>query len=122
MTTLTQITSNQAGKEITSNENFAATSPSGLFARRVPGTTGLTWAYYGGAFKTSGGTLTMLANGSLSLTASRTIYIEANPTDGTVAAVPTTFTSGRIPLYKVITGTATVTSYEDWRMFTMVTA
>lgn len=121
MTTLTQLTSNQAGKEITANENFTATSPAALFGRRVPGTTGLIWAYYGGAFKTSGGTLTMLSNATLSLAASSTLYIEANPADGTVAAVATAFTTGNIPLYKVITGASTITSYEDWRVFGLLT-
>lgn len=117
MTSLTQITSEQAGKEVTANENLAAVSPAALFSKRVPGTTGLTWAYYGGTFTKADGTRVQIANGTITLTASSTLYIQANQADGVVSAVTGAFTAGYLPLYKVVTGKASVTSIEDWREF-----
>lgn len=117
MASLTQITSAQAGKEITANENLAAVSPAALFSKRVPGTTGLTWSYYGGTFTKADGTRVQIANGTLTLTASSTLYLQANPADGVVSAVTGAFTAGYLPLYKVVTGTSSVTSIEDWREF-----
>jgi len=115
-TLLDLLSADQAQKEVTANAALDAASPAMLFGRRASTATALTWGYYGGAFKASGGTLSLLANGTVSLPASSTRYIEADPADGTVAAVATAFTTGKIPLYKVVTGSATVTSYEDWRL------
>lgn len=113
-TNLDTISASQSGKEVTANAVFDAASPATLFGRRASTTTALTWGYYGGYVMVDGA-LTSISNGTVSLTASTTNYIEANR-GGTVSVNATGFTAGRTPLYSVVTGTATVTSYTDYRL------
>jgi hypothetical protein len=82
-----------------------------LWARHASACTGLTWGYYGGWYNGQ------IANGTLSLTASSSNYLMADPTTGAVTANTTGFTAGKIPLYLVVTGTTTVTSYTDERSY-----
>jgi hypothetical protein len=112
-TTLDLLTVGQAGKETTANELFDAASPATLFGRRATTTTGLTWGFYGGDLEVDGA-LTAIANGTLTLAASATNYVEATRA-GVVSSNTTGFTAGRIPLYEVVTGASTVTSYTDRR-------
>lgn len=118
-TNLDLIASSQAGKEITANALFDAGSPTTLFGRRAAGCVALTWAWYGGVMMVSGAP-TRISNGSISLTASATLYLEAT-TAGVVSINTAGWTSGRIPLYKIVTGPASVTSYEDWRCLAFAT-
>ena len=111
-TNITSISSSQADKEGTANENFNAASPSMLYGRMAT-STALTWAYYGGKILVDG-VITSIANGTVSLTGSTTNYVEATRF-GVVSANTTGFTAGRIPLYQIVTGSATVTSYTDKR-------
>ena len=112
-TNLILITTSQASKEVTANAMFDAASPAMLFGRIASETTALTWGYYGGAILV-GNTPTQIANGTLSLTASTTCYVQATLT-GVVSFNTTGFTLGQIPLYTITTGTATVTAYTDQR-------
>ncbi len=114
-TNLDTIVSSQAAKEAAANAVFDAASPATLYGRRASTCTGLTWGYYGGNVLVNG-VLTQIANGTLALTASTTNYIEANPTTGAVSSNTTGFTAGRVPLYSVVTGASTVTSYTDQRL------
>jgi hypothetical protein len=114
MTALTQISSSQSQKEVTANENFAAVAPSGLFARKYSATTGLTWAYYGGIIQVDG-VLTSISDGTLSLSASNTNYIETTRA-GSVSSNTAGFTAGRIPLYTAVADGTGVTSYADYRL------
>mgnify|MGYP005614159317 FL=1 len=109
----------QQGKEVTANALFDAASPGMLFGRRAAGCIALTWAYYGGPMIITG-TPTRISNGSLSLAASSVIYVEAT-TAGVVSTNTTGWTAGRSPLYKITTGAASVTSYEDWRCMALAT-
>ena len=111
---ITQITSAQSGKEITANALFDAYSPASLFGRNALTAIGLTWGYFGGKILLDG-VLTTIANGTLALTASLTNYVEATRA-GVVSKNTTSFTAGQIPLYQIVVGTSTVTSYTDWRM------
>ena len=111
-TNLTTISSSQADKEGTANELFNGASPALLFARSAS-STGLTWYYYGGKILVDG-VITSIANGSVVLTGSTTNYLEATRF-GVVSANTTGFTAGRIPLYTIVTGGSTVTSYTDKR-------
>ena len=115
---LDTIVATQASQGVTANAMFDAASPAMLYGRRASTTTGLTWGYYGGYLSVSG-TPTSIANGTIALTASNTNYIEAHATTGVVAKTTTSFTSGKIPLYVIVVGTATVTSYTDRRCFSM---
>lgn len=115
-TNLDTIAVSQASKEVTANALFDAGSPATLFGRRASTCVGLTWGYYGGTANVAG-TPTTIANGTVSLTASDTNYVEAN-SSGVVSANIVGFTAGAYPLYEVVTGTATVSSYTDKRVLT----
>ena len=112
-TNLDLVTVGQAAKEVTVNALLDAASPATLFGRRAAGCVALTWAWYGGVVM-SGGTPTRLTNGSISLPASSTLYLEATPA-GVVSTNTVGWTSGQTPLYKIVTSASAVTSYEDWR-------
>lgn len=105
----------QASKEVTANALFDALSPASLYGRRQSTSSGLTWGYYGGNVLVNG-VLTQIANGTLTLTANLTNYVEAEPTTGAVSSNTTAFTAGRTPLYTVVAGAATVSSYTDHRL------
>lgn len=108
------ISSSQAAKEVTANDALNAASPAMLFARRGTTSSALTWGYYGGVISVDG-VLTTIANGTLTLTASTTCYVEVDRT-GVVQFNIVGYTAGNYPLYTVITGAATVTSYTDNRL------
>lgn len=114
-TNLDLIQTAQAQKELTANALFDAGSPATLFGRRASTSVALVWGYYGGPLLV-GGTPTQIANGTVTLTASQTNYVEANAS-GVVSCNTSGFTAGYTPLYSVITGTSTVTSYTDKRVF-----
>lgn len=113
-TNLDLIAASQSQKEITANALFDAASPAMLYGRRALTSAGLTWGYYGGTALTSGG-LAAVANGTLSLTASVTNYIEADAATGAVSVNTSGFSSGRVALYQVEAGAASVASYTDKR-------
>lgn len=111
------ITQSQSSKEVTANAMFDALSPASFFGRRQSQTSGLTWGYYGGTMLVDGA-LTQIVNGQLTggsaLIASTTNYIEITRA-GVISRNNTGFTPGSIPLYTVVTGVSTVTSYTDYR-------
>ena len=109
------IAQSQSSKEITANALFDAGSPATLFGRRASLCSGLNWFYYGGVMMVDG-VLTTISNNAaaLALTASATNYIEATRA-GVVSKNTVGFTGGSIPLYTVVTGASTVTSYTDHR-------
>lgn len=113
------IIQSQASKEITANALFDAGSPATIFGRRASLCTGLNWFFYGGSMLVDG-VLTVIANNvsPLILAASTTNYVEATRS-GAVTSNITAFTPGSIPLYTVVTGTATVTSYTDNRVWVL---
>lgn len=94
------------------NELFDSVSPASLGGRRASTTTGLTWGYYGGDILVNG-VPTTVANGTVTLTASATNYVSINQA-GTVS-VATTVNVANVPLYTVVTGASTVSSYTDTR-------
>lgn len=115
---LDNISESQAAKETTANQLFDALSPSSLFGRRASTTTGVTWGYYGGTIMLDG-VLTVIANGTVALTISTTNYVQATRAGG-VSVNTTGFTAGQIPLYTIVVGAATVTSYSDHRAWVQV--
>lgn len=110
----------QSQKEVTANAIDDAESPASAFGRRASTCAGLIWGYYGGNYL-SGGTLTQVANGTLTLTASTICYVEWDQSGHTVSFNTSGFTSGKTPLYKVTTGSATVTDYIDARTINYAT-
>ncbi|WP_454737585.1 hypothetical protein [Cupriavidus necator] len=115
-TLLDTIAANQASKEVVFNALMDAASPATLWGRHASACNGLTWGYYGGNYQT-GATAHAIANGTLSLTASTTNYVYADATTGAVAVNTTGFPAGSIPLYSIVTGATTVTSYTDARSY-----
>lgn len=113
-THLDLLSASQAQKEVSANALFDAASAAALFGRRASTTTALTWGYYGG-MALIGGTVTSIANGTVALSASTTNYVEVSNT-GSVSKNTTGFTAGSTPLYTIVTGASTVTSYTDHRV------
>lgn len=112
-TLLDLLTAAQAQKEVTANAMLDAASPAMLFGRRASTTAALAWGFCGGMLSVDG-LPTPIANGTVALTASTTNYVEATRA-GVVSKNTTAFTPGSIPLYSIVTGAATVTSYTDFR-------
>jgi hypothetical protein len=103
-----------AQKEVIANNLFNAASPAMAWGRRESTTSGLSWGYYGGAVKATGG-LTVIPNGVITLPGSSTSYIERD-NEGVVSSNTTAFTLGRMALYTVVTDSTHVTTYADYRM------
>lgn len=108
------LSTSQSSKEDVANVLLNAFAAAGLFAKRDSTTTGLTWGYFGGPLIVDGA-VTQIANGTVSLTASTTNYVEATAA-GVVSASLGVFTAGRIPLYTVVTSSSGITSWVDYRI------
>lgn len=98
------------------NENFDAASPAGMYGKRAPATSGLTWAYYGGR-----GFGNAIADGTVALTGSATNYVVANRSTGAVS-VSTSIANWNdaanyYRLYLIVAGASTITSAADHREF-----
>lgn len=115
-TLLDTISANQAAKEVVFNALMDAASPAALWGRHASACNGLTWGYYGGNYQ-AGATANAIANGTVTLTASTTNYLYANASTGAVSVNTSGFPAGSVPLYSIVTGTTTVTSYMDLRSF-----
>ena len=107
------ITSAMASAEVPINENFINVQWAELFARNPLTTTGLTWGYVGGQMPING-LMTTIANGTVTLTASSTNYVGLSQA-GAVVNTITTRNPLHVPLFTVVTGAASITSYTDTR-------
>lgn len=103
----------QGDKEGEVNDLFAAAWPSMQFARRDSASSALTWGYYGAKVYIDG-VRTAVANGTVSLSNNTTNYVEVNRS-GTVSTNASGWSADKLPLYKVVTSSGTVSSYEDHR-------
>jgi hypothetical protein len=114
-TNLETIAASQASKETTANALFDAGSASTFGGRHAEASSGLSFGLYGGRW---GGST--VSNAVLTLGASTTSYIVANRTTGAITASTATTnwtdTGNYARLYKVVTGSSTVSSYEDHRV------
>jgi hypothetical protein len=108
-----QLLQSQAQKEVIANLLFDAASPSMLWARNAQTSVGLIWGYIGGRVYINGSPV-VIANGTLTLTASQTVYVEVGIT-GSVTQNTIGFTADKAPLYKITTNATGVASYEDQR-------
>jgi hypothetical protein len=116
-TNLDTIATGQSQKEATANELIDAASPSTFGGNHSTATSGLTWGYYGGKYFDGSGAIQNLLNGTVTLTASATNYVEFNNATGLVTVNTSAFTSGRMPLYKIVTGPSSISSYTDERCY-----
>jgi hypothetical protein len=108
-----QLSALQAQKETLVNENFEAVNIAADFSRDKTTSGGLTWGYFGGTILLNG-VLTVVASGTIALTASSTNYVEMTFA-GVVSKNTTGFTAGRIPLYTVVTDASQATTITDKR-------
>ena len=107
----TALTFTQADKNFTDLQHAVNASTQG-WGQKETTTTGLVYGYYGGpAFS---GTWISVSDGTVTLTASSTNYVERS-TAGAVTANITGWTSGLVPLAKVVTGSSMITSIVDFR-------
>jgi hypothetical protein len=120
-TQLDVLSEGQSQKTTAINELFDPMSTAAIFGRRAATSAGLTWGYYGGTFRKTDGTYMAIANGTLTLPANDTVYVEVNGS-GVVSQNTTGFSAGAIPLYQVTTGASTVTNYLDKRTGTQGSA
>lgn len=122
-TNIDGIVNGSGSQDLTANAFFDAVSPSAIYGRRASSTSGLNWGYYGGKLLVYG-VLTNIANGSITLSASATNYIEAHPDTGVVSKNTTAFTPGYLPLYSVVTNSTGVDpsgGYSDKRALALST-
>jgi hypothetical protein len=108
-----------AGADVRVNDNFDAVAQAGVFGKKNPTTSSLTWGYYGGNYNGNA-----ISDGTVALTASATNYVVALQSTGVVSASTSTTnwnnTSTYLQLHKVVTGTATITSWQDFRPTLMI--
>lgn len=108
------LTSSQSAKETAANRLFNAASPAMLFALNPATTTALTFGLIGGRYKS-----TSIANQTKTLTDAADNYLVAAVSDGTVTVATSTTnwndSATYIRLYKVVTASGAITSYEDHR-------
>ena len=114
-TNIDGIVQGQGAQDATANAVFDAVSPAACFGRRASTSSGMAWGYYGGKVRIAG-VVTSIANGTVTMSPSATNYVEAHPDTGVVSKNTTSFTAGYLPLYTVVTGASTVTSYTDQRI------
>lgn len=113
-TTLKQLEDAQESPEIPINENFETLSFLGVYGKRQPATSGLTWGYYGGLW---GGF--DIADDDLALTGSQTNYIVVAIATGIISVSTTNTnwnnTTDYVRVYKITTSVSAVTAVEDHR-------
>lgn len=113
---LEQIDSAQAQNSVTANQLFDAVSPSSFGGRHAEACSGLIWGYYGGRWGDNA-----VANGTATLAANATNRLIADRLTGAISlssGSPGQWDDVSVyaHLYVIITGPATVTSWQDRRM------
>src|SRR6185312_16070128 len=113
-TNVPQVSVSQSQKEATVNSLIDAASTATIFGRNFQTCAGLVWGYLGGRFNG-----TLVANGTLTATASSTNYVVVHRST-LVLSISTsntnwndTSTYGRA--YLLTAGTDTITDYQDYR-------
>ncbi len=77
-------------------------------------TTGLTWGYFGGRVRNDN-VVTVVAPGTVALTASATNYVQISPSNGAISVNTTGFASGQVPIAELATSATGIVSYTDQR-------
>lgn len=109
---LPQLSPSQSNQETRFNELVDGLSPSSLFGRNAATTTGLTWGFFGGKISVNG-VETNIANGTVAITASTTRFVEVDAAG--VVTANASRSANRAPLYTVVAGASSITSYTDER-------
>lgn len=112
---LQQWVNSQANPEVVVNENFAVLAALAVYGRDPTTSGGLTWGYIGGrwaGFAVTAGTLTLTASQTNRIVVARATGVISTSTNDTNWNDTTNFAR----VYRVVTGTTDVTSFEDWRV------
>ena len=104
----------QGNQAIKANALFNASAPVAIYALKAATTTGLALGYHGGKISVNG-VVTVIGDGTLSLTASVTNYVEAHPLTGAVSKNSSAYTPGYWRIGRAVTGTASITTWYDDR-------
>lgn len=108
------VANGQGNQTSKANALWDAVSPIAIYGAKAATTSGLTLGYHGGKISVNG-VVTVIADGTLVLTASVTNYIEANPTTGAVSKNSSAYTPGYWRIGRAVTGTASITTWYDDR-------
>lgn len=108
------ISTSQGNQTAKANALFDASAPVAIYAKKAADTSGLTLGYHGGKISVNG-VVTVVADGTVSLSASTTNYVEANPATGAVSKNTTAYTPGYWRIGRAVTGTASITTWYDDR-------
>lgn len=108
------ISTSQGNQTAKANALFDASAPVAIYAKKAADTSGLTLGYHGGKISVNG-VVTVIADGTVSLSASTTNYVEANPSTGAVTKNTTAYTPGYWRIGRAVTGTASITTWYDDR-------
>ena len=114
------IVEGQGSQVAKANALFSDLAHAATYSQDVANCSGLAIALFDGWINIAG-VRTAISAYTATLTASATNYIEAHPDTGAVTRNTSAFTPGYIPLHKVVTGTATVTTWEDQRILPLPT-
>lgn len=96
------------------NALFDALAPVGIFALNKYATSGTNLVLHGGKLNI-GGVVTVIADQSLTLTASTTNYIMASPLTGALSVNTTGYVAGYWRIARAVTGTSVITTWYDDR-------
>lgn len=112
---LQQWVTSQANPEIPVNENFEVLGNLAVYGRDPTTTTGLTWGFNGGRWSGFA-----VSDGTVTLAASNTNYLTVERATGVLSASTSTTnwndTANHARAYLIVTGTTTVTSFQDHRV------
>ncbi|MDP9991957.1 hypothetical protein J2W28_000985 [Variovorax boronicumulans] len=113
MTVLTQVAAG-TGAITDINSNFKAVSQAGLYGRNDASTSGLSFGFYGGFFKSIN-----VSDGAVTLANNTTNYVVADASTGAVSTSTGTTnwnnSSGYVRLHKIVTASGSISSREDHR-------
>lgn len=108
------VSTSQGNQTAKANALFDASAPVAIYAKKAADTSGLTLGYHGGKISVNG-VVTVIADGTVSLSASTTNYVEANPATGAVSKNTTAYTPGYWRVGRAVTGAASITTWYDDR-------
>lgn len=104
----------QGDQATKANALFDAVAPVAIYSLKSATTTGLSLGYHGGKISVNG-VVTVIADGTLSLTLSSTNYVEVNPSTGVISKNITAYTPGYWRIGRAVAGTASITTWYDDR-------
>lgn len=108
------LSASQGGKDVSANEIWFGMSIAAAFGRRSA-TSGLNWHYTGPDRLYINATATDGANGSVTLTASGTRFVQASRALAVTQAGSGAFDADKLGLYEIVVGGSAPTSYKDHR-------